>query len=176
MKIKEVQYQRLFTLGKYNNERIGFIAEVEENEDADEVLGQLFFKILDVEDCLEAYRRLLEEKDKMEYSINNVQHRIAYLSKQISEMKVTIHELVEKIQKGDIDAKLRHACETRSLKSLQQEKEKETKRLEELIREKKEIEKYIEILKQNIKKGEFKLPKGLELKKFENPIEVMDYV
>ena len=27
MKIKEVQYQRLFTLGKYNNERIGFVAE-----------------------------------------------------------------------------------------------------------------------------------------------------
>jgi len=165
MRIKEVQYQRLFTLGKYNNERIGFVAEVEENEDADKVLGELFFKVLDVEDCLEAYRRLLEEKDRIERSISCTQHEIARLDRQISEMKVTIDELVEKIEKGDIDAKLRHACETRSLKSLQEEREEETKRLEELTKERNKIEKYIEVLKQNIKNGKFKLPLGLELKK-----------
>jgi len=165
MKIKEVQYQRLFTLGKYNNERIGFVAEVDGNEDADKALGELFFKVLDVEDCLEAYRSLLEQRDRIELEINSVHHHIARLDRDISEMKVTIDELVEKIEKGDIDAKLRHACETRSLKSLQEEREEQTKRLEELTREKNKIEKHIEILKQNIKNGNFKLPSGLELKK-----------
>jgi len=165
MKIKEVQYQRLFTLGNYNNERIGFVAEVDDNENADRVLGELFFKVLDVEDCLEAYRRLLEDRDRIEREINCVHHHIARLDRDISEMKVTIDELVEKIEKGDVDAKLRHACETRSLKSLQEEREQETKRLEELTRKKNEIEKQIEVLKQNIKNGNFKLPQGLELKK-----------
>ena len=165
MKIKEVQYQRLFTLGNYNNERIGFVAEVDDNEDADKALGELFFKVLDVEDCLEAYRSLLEQRDRIELEINSIHHHIARLDRDISEMKVTIDELVEKIEKGDIDAKLRHACETRSLKSLQEEREQETKRLEELTRKKNEIEKQIESLKQNIKNGNFKLPQGLELKK-----------
>ena len=46
-----------------------------------------------------------------------------------------------------------------------EEREEETKRLEELTKERNKIEKYIEVLKQNIKNGKFKLPLGLELKK-----------
>ena len=165
MKVKEVQYQRLFTLGSYNNERIGFVAEVDGEEDAGKVLGELFFKVLDVEDCLEAYRRLLEEQNRIELKAKTVQQRIASLEKHISEMKITVDELVEKIKTGDIDARLRHACETRSLKSLEEEKEENIKELKEITKEKNKIEKQLEVLRRNIKNGTFKLPKDLKLTK-----------
>ena len=163
MKVKEVQYQRLFTLGSYNNERIGFVAEVNGEEDAGKVLGELFFKVLDVEDCLEAYRRLLEDQNRIRYDVGSVRQRIARLDERIAEMS----ELIEKIEKGeaDDDAKLRFACETRSLKSLRGEREAKAKELKELIRQRDKIEKQLEVLRRNIKNGTFKLPKDLKLTK-----------
>ncbi|MEM3617282.1 MAG: hypothetical protein QXJ31_05150 [Candidatus Bathyarchaeia archaeon] len=61
MKIKEVRIEKLFSLENYNNERIGFVAEVEEGENADAVAGQLFLKIMNVEDCLQTYRDVLSD-------------------------------------------------------------------------------------------------------------------
>ncbi len=45
MKVKEVEYSRLFNLENYNNERIGLRVAIDDNEDADAVIGQLFFKV-----------------------------------------------------------------------------------------------------------------------------------
>jgi hypothetical protein len=62
MKIKEVEYSRLFNLADYQNERIGFKAEITDSENPNEVIGQLFFKVLEVENVFQKYRELQEAR------------------------------------------------------------------------------------------------------------------
>ena len=164
MRIKEVQYQRLFTLGNYNNERIGFVAEVNENEDANKVLGELFFKVLDVEDCLETYRFLLRRIININEQIEHTERDIARTQSRIAELKVTIDELVEKIKKGDYDARLRHACEPESLKTLNERLEDYKNLLEKQNRERKELQQKLNELAERIKNGNFSL-EGLEIQR-----------
>ena len=164
MRIKEVQYQRLFTLGNYNNERIGFVAEVNENEDANKVLGELFFKVLDVEDCLETYRFLLRRLDSIEEQIVSTERDIARTQSRITELKITIDELVEKIKQGDYDARLRHACETESLKELRKRLEDYTNLLKEQKKQRKELEEKLRELRNRIQNGNFSL-EGLEIQR-----------
>lgn len=42
MKIKSVRYERLFNVGEYQNETIGFIADIEENEKPQSALAKLY--------------------------------------------------------------------------------------------------------------------------------------
>lgn len=46
-KIKSISYERLFNLGNFNNEKIGFIAEFENNETPEQVFSFLKEKIED---------------------------------------------------------------------------------------------------------------------------------
>ncbi len=59
MKVREVEYSRLFNLENYN-ERISLRVAIDDNEDADAVIGQLFFKVLQIEEALDLYRDYLE--------------------------------------------------------------------------------------------------------------------
>jgi hypothetical protein len=74
MKVKEVYLEKLFSLEKYNNERIGFRAEVSENEDSDKVAGELFFKIMEIEDCLNVYRNVLVDIDYVAGNFEDKRH------------------------------------------------------------------------------------------------------
>jgi predicted RNase H-like nuclease (RuvC/YqgF family) len=157
MKVKEVYFEKLFSLEKYNNERIGLRAEVSENENADKVAGELFFKIMEIEDCLNIYRNVLTDIDYIERDIEGKRHEITHISNEIEQMKTTIEELARLGEKGDIDAKLRHACETKSYKQL-------SERLqvchEELAESDKKHQKLIAIkleLQKRFKNGNFSL-------------------
>jgi len=59
MKVKEIEYSRLFNFENYNNERISLRVAIDDNEDADAVIGQLFFKVLQIEEALNLYRDYL---------------------------------------------------------------------------------------------------------------------
>jgi len=163
--VKEVRFEKLFSLAKYNNERIGFTAEVEEGENPNAVTGQLHFKILAIEDCLNAWRRVLSG---VEYAVSEVENTEGYIREtksQMKRMKVEIAELVAKAEKGDVDSRFRHACSRDSYKKL----------TEDLVRQEENLEKWnrnLELfvnakhtLKQRIKEGNFSLA-GVEIPKF----------
>lgn len=98
MKIKEIRYERLFNLKGYNNERIGFTAELSEGDDENKALGELFFKTLEVEECLEAYRKLAELPEAYDRLIADEQRRITDLKTDIADMKMRLNEHRENIK------------------------------------------------------------------------------
>ena len=71
MRVKEVVYSRLFTIGDFNNERIGFKVELDDNDDPERVLGLLVEKVLAIEDTLALYRELLRKVETYEKAIEN---------------------------------------------------------------------------------------------------------
>ena len=62
MRVKEVVYSRLFNIGDYSNERIGFKAEIEDGETPEQVIGQLVERVLAIEESLTLYRDLLRKR------------------------------------------------------------------------------------------------------------------
>ena len=157
MKIKEVYFEKLFSLEKYNNERIGLHAEVEQGEDADKVIGELNMKIVDVEDCLETYRRLLLGIDYSSRQFDDTQTTIRHTKERMKDMKLTIEQLALQGEKGDIDARLRHACERDSYKRLSESLAGNEEVLEEIDKKMKQLIKIKDTLKQRIKDGIFKI-------------------
>lgn len=157
MKIREVRFEKLFSLAKYNNERIGLTAEVEEGEDADKVVGELHFKILDIEDCLNAYRKVLEDLDYASDSFESKQSQILSLKEDAVNLKVKIAELLVAAEKGEVDARMQHACSGQSYKDLQERiarYEKEAKELDESVQRLAEVK---QELRDRIKAGRFTL-------------------
>jgi len=164
MKIKEVKFEKLFSLEKYNNERIGFVAEVEEGEDADKVVAELHFKILDIEDCLQAYRNILSDLD---YAVNRFQDEqscLKDLERRIADMKVRIEEISERLARGDlsVDEKLRHACDRQSYRDMQDQLERHKKALKEWDEKVEQLTKAKVELRERIKNGNFSL-EGIEI-------------
>jgi len=157
MKVKEVYFEKLFSLEKYNNERIGFRAEVSEGEDSDKVAGELFFKIMEIEDCLNVYRNVLVDIDYVAGNFEDKRHDITRIRNQMAQMKTTIEELARLGEKGDVDAKLRHACETKSYKELSEQLQLSERQLEELDDKIKKLVAIKEELRERIKKGNFSL-------------------
>ena len=157
MKIKEVRFEKLFSLEKYENERIGFTAEVEEGENAEKVAGELHFKIVGIEDCLNAYRTCLNGVDYASREFEGKQEQIQHLQNQISEMGVTIEELYRQAEKGNVDAKLQHACSRQSYKQLQEQLIQYKEDLEKWDNTVKKLVKAKDILQERIKNGNFSL-------------------
>jgi len=62
LRVKEVVYSRLFNIGDYSNERIGFKAEIEDGETPEQVIGQLVERVLAIEESLTLYRDLLRKR------------------------------------------------------------------------------------------------------------------
>ena len=119
-KIKEVHFEKLFSLAKYNNERIGFRAEIEEGDNPDKVAGELHFKILAIEDCLNKYRTVLHWIDTASENVETNAEMIRHTKERMRKMKVDIAELAAQAGKGDVDAKLKHACSGDSYKQLEE--------------------------------------------------------
>jgi len=144
-------------LEKYNNERIGLRAEVEPNEDADAVIGKLNLKIADVEECLETYRRLLSQIYYASQQFDDKQSTIRHTQERMKDMKITIEQLAQQGEKGDIDARLRHACERDSYKQLSESLARNEEELKQIDQEMKQMIKVKDILKQRIKDGIFNI-------------------
>jgi DNA repair exonuclease SbcCD ATPase subunit len=157
MKVKEVYFEKLFSLERYCNERIGFRAEVSENENPDKVAGELFFKIMEIEDCLNVYRNVLTDIDVVSRQIVERQHDIARIKKEIADLKTTIEELARLSEKGDVDAKLRHACNSRSYKQLSEQLKNYENELAELNEKHKRLVAIKEELKIRFRNGVFTL-------------------
>ncbi len=165
MKVKEVKFEKLFSLEKYNNERIGFVAEVEEGEDADKVVAELHFKILDIEDCLQAYRNILSDLDYAAERFQDEQWQVKSLEKEIADMKVRIEEISERLARGElsVDDKLRHACDRQSYRDMQEQLERHKETLKKWDEKVEQLTKAKVELRERIKNGNFSL-EGIEIK------------
>ena len=166
MRIKEVGYDRLYSFGKYENERFHFLAEVNEGESADKVLAELFLKVCSIEDCLQAYRDLLGVIEWYRRRVADKNKEIAQISSEIADLKVKIDEITQAIREGraDYDMRLRHACDRDSYKRL---KEGLAESQKELMKYEAKLKKAVELkntLLNRIKEGNFSL-EGLEIER-----------
>jgi len=121
MKIKEVEYSRLFNLADYQNERIGFKAEITDSDcgpnAVNAAIGQLFFKVLEIEEIFQAYRNLLREIDNLRASIRNKERHLQWLLDDLAELELRLKELEER---DDI-----RACQVVDTKELIEERKKQ---------------------------------------------------
>jgi DNA repair exonuclease SbcCD ATPase subunit len=120
--IKEVKFEKLFSLEKYHNEKIGCTAIVNDGENADKTMADIILKVMDVEDCLSTYRELLSREERANYEVKSTENSIENLEDQIKTMKVKIEEITQAVKKGaDVDERLHHACSSRSYKELKEQ-------------------------------------------------------
>lgn len=164
MAVKEVGYERLFSFGQYENEKIRMSAEVEPGQNADQVLAGLVLKIAAVEDVLQAYRSQVDAREYLAQRIHEKERQIADSENHIASMKVKIDEITARFEKGelDVDDKLRHACDRESYKSLKERLLAEQKELTDLEERHKKTINDVDLLKQRILKGDFNL-EGIEV-------------
>ena len=104
MKVKEVEYSRLFNLENFNNERIGFRVAVDDSEDADKVVGELFFKVLLIEEVLELYRKYLSYIYKTESDVEYYENRVREELVHIEDLETRKKRLLE--EEEDSKAKM----------------------------------------------------------------------
>jgi len=152
MSVRIIRYERLFSLERYNNERIGFEVAVAENEDPDVAIGGLFFKIARIEEVFQEYRGCMERHDQLDRMIKETMESIGWHERELAQKKATIDELR---RSREVDDRYRAACEARSLKRIQQDLEEARRRLEKHESEKREVETKIAELKARIKNGDF---------------------
>ena len=151
MRIKEVMYQRLFNLENYQNEKIGFVAEVAEGEDENKVMAELFFKVLQIETAFAKFRALRDSLDFIRAQIKEVKNDLKWDFKRLYELEVERAELDEKDEKNkcrlfDIEEEIR----------LRYEKiEKRKKALKELVEKYNTTLNQLNIVKQAILEGNF---------------------
>ena len=94
MRVKEVVYSRLFNIGDYSNERIGFKVEVEEGESPEEVVTKLAEKVIILEQNLALYRELQGQ-------VGNLKRKVDYRSEDLEELYKRLAEL--EIERAKID-------------------------------------------------------------------------
>ena len=159
MRVKEVEYSRLFTFENYQNERIGFKVEIAENEDENEVLGQLFLKIIAIEDTLSEYRHYIERLNELHDRIYDTKESLerAYMRLANAEF-----QLQQALSKNDACA-LEHAEKYKE--KIKEEIEEYKKQLKKLIHAYNTTLEARKVLKRYILKGEFE----------ERPYEKLDF-
>ena len=157
MQIKTVHYERLFTIGNYQNEKIGFSADLDKHDDAEAILGQLFGKVTESQHFLCIFRNAIDEEEYMSQRIDRQKARVANTEQQIQQMKISMTELAEKLQKGtgDVDDHLRHACTGTSLKDLTAQLNRERQQLRDLLAHEEKLTEFILEINSRIGTGNF---------------------
>jgi len=157
LRVKSVKYERLFSFEKYNNERIGMEVEISEHDNAEAVLGELYFKILNIEKCLDLFRYLKAKLDIIISSLKSLEKKRKDLLEDIRDTEKELEE-IQKID--DIMEKQRRICRLRDIKQLRRDLVEVEEKIENYEELKQETKKALEDLEQLIKAGEFE--KALE--------------
>lgn len=163
--IKEVKFEKLFSLEKYHNEKIGCTAIVNDGESADKTMANIILKVMDVEDCLSTYRELLSIEERATYEVKSTTQSIENTEDQIKTMKVKIEEITQAVKKGgDVDERLQHACSSRSYKELKEQLSNYKERLKKQSVVADQAMKNRIALREQIKAGNFSL-EGIDVPK-----------
>lgn len=151
MKVKNIRYERLFSFAKFNNERITFEAELDGNESEDKAMGELFFKVANIEEVFQAYRNCLKLLDRYDDYMESELQNIARWERDIADTKVTI----EQLSKGKASDRLQAACRRESLEDMQKHLKKAKEGLLGYRKDKATIETQLIELQTKIKNGNF---------------------
>ena len=100
MRIKEVIYHRLFNLENYQNEKIGFVAEVEEGEDENQVMAKLFFKVAQIELAFAKFRALKDGLNFIRAQIKDLKKELKWDFEQLYRLEAERIELDEKFSRS----------------------------------------------------------------------------
>ena len=162
MKVKEVRVEKLFSLESYNNERIGFVAELSDAEDEGKVVAELFFKICQIEACLNAYRYIARSHCLALETYRSDRLAVDQLKREAEELKAELEKTADELERVQKLIRLKRLTE-----DLKAREERLARAEEELSR----LERAREELKRRIKNGEYTL-EGLgvpmdELKRME---------
>jgi len=87
VRVKEVVYSRLFNIGDYSNERIGFKAEVEDGENPEQVIAKLAEKVLIIEECFSLYRSLLKARESYANVVDGKEKELKRRYKRLAELE-----------------------------------------------------------------------------------------
>jgi hypothetical protein len=164
MEITEVKFEKLFSLERYNNEKIGLTASISKGDNANQVMSEIILRVLAVEDCLKLYRAICDSETRYTYEVARLEKVVLETRGEIGQMKASIDSLAKQAEGGDVDAKLKHACSGRSYKALQEDLLRQD---EELLQKRGQLAKATgarEEMKQRIKQGKF-VDKDLDLPK-----------
>ena len=136
---------------------------MDDGENEDKVLGDLFLKVCEIEDCLQAYRDAVGEVARLKCRLENQTRTVSRLSEEIAEMKVRIEEVAKALSGGklDIDEKLRLVCNRESYKRMKERLQEEQKKLKDIEEKLKKAIAVRDELRRRIKSGNFSLD-GLE--------------
>ena len=157
MKVNRVFYQRLFTFSQYENERIGFDVELEDGDNAKQIIGNLFFEVMNIEEAFEAYRQTFSALANLADHIQHQQLHISRIKNNMDAKRATIDQLAERGTEGDVEARLQRVCEMKSMESLKEDLARAEKRMREYLKRRGELRKIQENLKKQVKHGQFYL-------------------
>ncbi|RLI81556.1 hypothetical protein DRP04_05860 [Archaeoglobales archaeon] len=99
VKVREISYSRLFNLENYNNERIEFRAEIEDGQDENKAMAELFFKVLQVENSFAMYREFMRKVETLDSEIKSTQRTLKRYYEVLYELEVERLELDAKKEK-----------------------------------------------------------------------------
>ncbi|HEC93356.1 MAG TPA: hypothetical protein ENI51_10250 [Candidatus Atribacteria bacterium] len=144
MKITQVEYKRLFNLGNYENETIGFIAEIPSGEEK-KAIAKLCGLVFDLHNAIAKLKKLKEKIDIIYYTEGQEGYygtptdSILYKANRIREYKEYIKEEKERIKeaKGELEKlQAEKQLEQYKIRLKKTEKElQETKELGEKLRD-----------------------------------------
>ena len=150
--MKEVEYSRLFNIGDYSNERIGFRVEISEGEKPEIVIGNLFMRVLEIEDGLSRYREVLRDLSNADSNIKSWTYQLEQALIRMADLEKSLIEMEESDEADDF-CRIKSVREQmeRELKNIERAKEK----IREFVREYNRLKKEVEEIKQAISTGDF---------------------
>ena len=171
MKIREIEYSRLFNLENYNNERITLRAEVPELEDPNKVMGELFFKVLQIENKFNQYRQAEKMINRHISSLESYRRDLEWETEHLGKIIADIEKELERSREVEDELETEEiAC---SISYLKKQEKAARERISELQKKisnaEKAIQKLTELKKRiadEIKAGNFE-PVDLTLQEVE---------
>jgi len=147
MKIKSVRYERLFNVGDYQNETIGFIADVDEKENPNTAIAKLYDMVTKINRAMNELRRIagrLQTLENEEYYCGS----LFYTEREIERTKRQLEDAI----KESPDAK-KDTPEWRHIKRLKEELDEHRREFKRKEKEAKELTNKYQTMIKNFKKG-----------------------
>lgn len=161
MKIKQVEYKRLFNIGDYQNETIGFVADIVHDEEK-KAIAQLNCLALDIHSAIAKLKKL-NKKIEIIYSTGRYGlpcESIMYKEKQIRNYKDYLIKQEDKVKNSTDEMEKLQA--KKLLENYKLDIEKETKELKELQELGEQLRNLYHMSMDSFKKGDLSFLKELE--------------
>jgi len=151
MKIKSVEYKRLFSLPDYNNETIGIVADVN-TEKPEEAIAKLYDVVIKTNKTISKLRKIaveLHHLDSEEYYCNS----LPGVEREISRLESRIKEHENKIKNVDVVDELERLQLSKHIDNLNQELTDKKIEYDNLQLKHKRLLKHYQYIKSNFEKG-----------------------